>query len=290
MIVKPETLIGWHRNGFRLFWKWKSKVGRPRLPKNIRQLIAEMAAENSTWGEDRIADELALKLGIYVSPRTVRAYWPEEPLGSGRRSTRPQHWRSFIRNHAQAIVACDCLVAVTARFQLLYILVVLEIGSRRILHFNVTAQPNAVWTMQQLREAIPSDHTYRFLIHDLDCIFSAPLDQQVGAMGIRVLRTPVRAPKANAYCERLVGTIRRECLDFLIPFNERHLRRLLREWVAHYNHARPHSALGPGIPAGGDRFFPPNGRGHELPGEVRINKKRVLGGLHHEYSLEKLAS
>jgi putative transposase len=114
VVVKPETLIAWHRKGFRLFWKWKSKGGRPRLPRNIRRLIAEMAAENPTWGEERLADELALKLGIYVSPRTVRAYWPEEPLRSGPRSTRPQHWRTFVRNHARAIVACDFLVVVTA--------------------------------------------------------------------------------------------------------------------------------------------------------------------------------
>jgi putative transposase len=132
------------------------------------------------------------------SPRTVRAYWPEDPFGDGKRSTRPQHWRTFVRNHAQAIVACDFLVAVTARFQLLYILVVMEIGSRRIIHCNVTAHPSALWTMQQLREAIPSDHQYRFLIHDRDSIFSAALDRQVGALGLRLLRTPVRAPKANA--------------------------------------------------------------------------------------------
>jgi putative transposase len=146
------------------------------------------------------------------------------------------------------------------------------------------------WTMQQLREAVPSDHHYRFLIHDRDSIFSADLDRHVSALGLRVLRTPVRAPKANAYCERLVGTIRRECLDYLIPFNERHLRNLLREWVAHYNQARPHSALGPGMPEGSDWFFSPNGRGHVLPDGARIQKKTILGGLHHEYNLKKLAS
>jgi transposase InsO family protein len=290
VVVKPETLIAWHRKGFRLFWKWKSKGGRPRLPRNIRRLVAEMAAENPTWGEERVADELALKLGIYVSPRTVRAYWPEEPLRYGPRSTRPQHWRTFVRNHARAIVACDFLVVVTARFQLLYVLVVMEIGSRRIVHCNVTPHPTAIWTMQQLREAIPSDHEYRFLIHDRDSIFSVALDRQVGALGWRVLRTPVRAPKANAYCERLVGTIRRECLDYLIPFSERHLRALLCEWVCHYNQARPHSALGPGIPNGGDRFFEGMGSGHALPDGARIDKKAVLGGLHHEYGLERLAS
>ena len=290
VIVKPETLIGWHRKGFRLFWKWKSKGGRPRLPRKIRQLIAEMASENPTWGEERIANELALKLGIYVSPRTVRAYWPEGPSESRLRSTRPQHWRTFVRNHAQAIVACDFLVAVTARFRLLYVLVVMEIGSRRIIGCNVTAHPSALWTMQQLREAISSDHPYRFLIHDRDSIFSSAFDRQVSAFGLRVLRTPVRAPQANAYCERLVGTIRRECLDYLIPLNERHLRKMLREWVRHYNQARPHSALGPGIPEGGDAFFDAEGSRHVLPLGARTSKRAVLGGLHHEYRLERLAS
>jgi transposase InsO family protein len=141
-----------------------------------------------------------------------------------------------------------------------------------------------------VEETIPSDHGYRFLIHDRDSIFSTTLDRQVGALGLRVLRTPVRAPKANAYCERLVGTVRRECLDYLIPFSERHLRTLLREWVKHYNEARPHAALGPGIPDSDDWFFDANGRGHVLPDGVRIRKKAVLGGLHHEYRLERLAS
>jgi putative transposase len=198
VIVKPETLIGWHRKGFRLFWKWKSRGGRPRLPRDIRRLIAEMASENQTWGEERIANELALKLGIYVSPRTVRAYWPEEPLGSGRRSTHPQHWCSFVRNHARAIVACDFLVAVTARFQLVFVLVVMEIGSRKIVHCNVTAHPNAVWTMQQFREAIPSDHRYRFLIHDRDSIFSTVLDQQVEALGLRCCEPRFVPPRPMA--------------------------------------------------------------------------------------------
>jgi transposase InsO family protein len=188
------------------------------------------------------------------------------------------------------MVACDFMVAVTARFQLLYILVVMEIGSRRIIHCNVTALPSALWTMQQLREAIPSDHQYRFLVHDRDSIFSAALDRQAAALGVRILRTPVCAPKANAYCERLVGTIRRECLDYLIPLNERHLRNLLREWASHYNQARPHSALGPGIPDGGSSFFDTTGSRHALPHGVHVSKTAVLGGLHHEYRLERLAS
>jgi transposase InsO family protein len=130
-----------------------------------------------------------------------------------------QHWKTFVRNHAQAIVACDFLVAITAGFRVLHILVAMEVGRRRILHFDVTAHPTAEWTLQQFREAIPDDHSYRFLIHDRDSIFSAEVDRILAASGLRVLRTPVRAPKANAYCERLIGTIRRECLDFVIPFN-----------------------------------------------------------------------
>jgi len=236
VIVKPETLIGWHRKGFQLFWKWKSQAGRPRIPENIRKLIVQMAQENPTWGQARVSAELSVKLGIYVSPRTVRAYWPPEPERRGRRRTSSQNWRTFVRNHAQSIVACDFLVVVTARFRTLYVFLLMEVGTRRIVHCNVTAHPTAAWAFQQLREAIPSDHSYRFLIHDRHSIFSAEVDQQLKAFGLRVLRTPVRAPKANAYCERLVGSVRRECLDFMIPLGEKHLRRILSEWVTHYKY------------------------------------------------------
>ena len=175
-----------------------------------------MVRENITWGEERVADELSLKLGILVSPRTVGKYWPKQLGGDGRTRTSSQHWKTFVKNHAQGIVACDFLVAVTARFRVLYVFVMMEIGSRRVLHYNVTAHPTAEWTLQQLREAIPSDHPYQFLIHDRDSIFSAVLDEELkSSFGLRVLRTPVRAPKANAYCERLIGTVRRECLDFM---------------------------------------------------------------------------
>src|SRR6266853_76685 len=161
VIVKPETMIGWQRKGFQLFWKWKSLAGRPRIPENIRKLIVQMAQENPTWGQARVAAELSVKLGIYVSPRTVRAYWPPEPERRGRRRTSSQNWRTFVRNHAQSIVACDFLVVVTARFRTLYVFLLMEVGTRRIVHCNVTAHPTAAWTLQQLREAIPSDHSYR---------------------------------------------------------------------------------------------------------------------------------
>jgi putative transposase len=228
MIVKPETLIGWHREGFKLWWRWKSRLGRPRIPEDLRRLIVRMVRENPTWGEERVAAELSVKLGIRVSPRTVRAYWPQDADPKGRRRSSSRHWRSFVRNHARAMVAADFLVAITAGFRVLYVLVVMEIGSRRILHCTVTAHPTAAWTLQQFREAVPSDHNYRFLIHDRDSIFSTEVDAELQAFGLKVLRTPVHAPKANAYCERLMGTIRRECLDYVIPLSEKHLRRILR--------------------------------------------------------------
>jgi putative transposase len=289
VVVKPETFIGWHRRAFQLFWRWKSRGGRPRLPKHVRALIAEMVRENPTWGEARVASELALKLGVRVSPRTVRAYWPEDL--SPNRGPSSQRWMTFVRNHAKAIVACDFVVAVTLHFRILYVLVVMEVGTRKLLHVNATRHPTSSWTLQQLREAIPSDHAYRWLVHDRSGIFSEDLDRSIEALGIEVLKTPPRAPKANAYCERLIGSLRRECLDWFIPLNERHLRMLAREWTAHYNHGRPHKSLGPGIPA------PPPGlpvKGqiprHEVPEGYVIKKKSILGGLHHEYRLEKVAA
>jgi transposase InsO family protein len=181
------------------------------------------------------------------------------------------------------------MVAVTARFRVIYIFVVMEIGSRRILHCNVTARPTDQWTIQQLRDAIPSDHEYRFLIHDRHATFSSELDAAVAALGLQVLKTPIRTPQANAYCERLIGTMRRECLDFMIPLNERHLRSIVREWVSHYNRGRPHSRLGPGIPD--LRSAPPHRtHRHRFEKAERVTSTPVLGGLHHEYALERSAA
>jgi transposase InsO family protein len=176
-----------------------------------------MARDNPTWGQERIANELLLKLGLRVSPRTMRKYMPKR-LNHGRGTRVPsQRWLTFVRNHARAIVACDFCVVVTATFRVLYVFVVIEHASRRLLHINVTAHPTAEWTLQQLREAIPSDHDYRFLTHDRDSIFSKQLDQRMRNLGLRMLKTPPRVPRANAICERVLGTLRRECLDFLIP-------------------------------------------------------------------------
>jgi len=288
VIVKPETLIGWHRRLFKMFWKMKSRPGRPKLPRNIRQLIARMVEENPTWGQGRVADELALKLGILVSPRTVGAYWPNQPHSRGPSS---QRWSSFVRNHTRSLLACDFLVVVTVGFRQLYVFVLMEIGTRRIVHCTVTAHPTAAWTLQQFREALPGEHGHRFVIHDRDSIFSASLDEELkSSFGLRVLRTPVRAPKANAYCERLIGTMRREFLDFVIPLGERHLRSLLKEWVAHYNQSRPHSGLGPGIPEPSNLLPLPSSGRHTLPEGLRVLARPVLGGLHHEYRLEKVAA
>jgi putative transposase len=287
--VKADTLMRWHRKAFRLFWRWKSKPsGRPRGPKDLRQLIRQMAAESVTWGEERIANELMLKLGIRVSPRTVGKYLKQGPH---RREPDPkQRWLAFVRNHANVIVACDFFTVVTATFRTVYVFVILEVATRRIIHQNVTAYPTAEWTLQQFREALPGGHWYRYLIHDRDSIFSQQLDRSVKEMGVTVLRTPVRAPKANSICERFGGTLRRECLDFVIPLNERHLKMTVTKWGIHYNRGRPHSSLGPGIPEPTQDSVPVSDHRHKLPAGYRVAKQSVLGGLHHEYRLVKEAA
>jgi putative transposase len=207
-VVTPRTFIGWHRRGFRFYWRRKYQSGRPPIPLDLQLLIRTMAWENPSWGEERAADELLLKLGLRVSPRPVRKYLPKVPSGAGK-PRRDQRWSTFLRNHAPAIIACDFCVVVTATFRLLYVLVVMEHASRRIIHLNLTAHPTAAWTLQQLREAIPSDHTYRFILHDRDAIFSAGCDASIAHLGIEIIKTPVRSPQANALCERLIGTLRR---------------------------------------------------------------------------------
>jgi putative transposase len=180
------------------------------IPVELQQLIRKIARENVTWGEERIANELLLKLGLRVSSRTIRKYLPWLPLPRGRGPSGDQRWATFIRNHAQGIVACDFCVAVTATFRLLYVFVLMEHASRRLIHINATAHPTAAWTLQQLREALPFDHGYRFIIHDHDAIFSAALDTGLDSLGITVITTPMRRPQGNALCERPIGTLRRE--------------------------------------------------------------------------------
>ena len=284
VVVQPATMIRWHRAGWRLFWRLKCRPGRPPIPKELRALIRRMARENVLWGEERIANELLLKLGVRISPRTVRKYLPKRPPGRPRGDLR---WSTFLKNHARAILACDFFVAVTATFRLLYVFVVIEHGTRRLAHVNVTPHPSAAWTLQQLREVIGDTDDHKYLIHDRDTIFARHLDDSIRALGVEVLRSPISSPKANAICERVIGTIRRECLDWMIPMSEAHLRSILREWVVHYNGGRPHSALGPGVPG------PPAGSARTSKAEPRrrwtsgalVRAKSVLGGLHHEYSL-----
>jgi len=289
-IVQPTTFIRWHRQRFCLFWRWESRPGRPSIPVDLQILIRCMARENPTWGQERIANELRLKLGLRVSPCTIRKYLPKRlNPGRGKRVT-TQRWQTFVRNHAQVIVACDFCVVVTATFRLLYVFVLMEHATRRILHVNVTTHPTSPWTLQQLRAAIPADHAYRFLLHDRDSIFSAQLDRSIQDLGLRVLKTPPQSPQANALCERLLGTLRRECLDYLIPLSENHLRRILTLWVPHYNAGRPHMSLGPGIPQPPPHLpVPVLVHRHRLPEHLRVVTRPILGGLHHEYQLAKVA-
>jgi transposase InsO family protein len=249
-----------------------------------------MARDNVTWGEERIANELFVKLGIRVSPRTVRKHMPPKDDKGPCRVHPSQCWATFVRNHAKAIVAADFFTVVTVQFHFLYVFVIMELGTRKILHLNVTEYPTAEWSLQQFRESIPCDHPYRFVILDRDSKFSEELRKSVQRMGVRVLRTPRRAPQANCFCERLIGTIRRECLDFLIPLSENHLRKLLREWGDYFNRARPHSSLGPNVPEPTTDFpIEPARHRHRIPSGFRVVSEPILGGLHHDYRLARAA-
>jgi transposase InsO family protein len=191
-----------------------------------------------------------------------------------------------LRSHAATLLACDFFVTVTAAFRVLYVFIVIEHGTRRLLHVNVTAHPSADWTLQQLREAVGDTDQHQYLIHDRDQIFAKHLDDSIRALGISVLRSPFGSPKANAICERVIGTIRRECLNWMIPLTASHLRSILLEWMTHYNRGHPHSALGPGVPDPPEKSnlaAGPRAR-HRMPAGVLVRAKPVLGGLHHEYS------
>jgi putative transposase len=194
VVVRPETMIRWHRAGWKLFWGLKSRPGRPPIPRQIQDLIRRMANENPAWGEQRIANEFLVKLGIRLSPRTVSKYLSRRPPGRPRGDLR---WSTFLRLHAQGIIACDFLVTVTATFRFLYVFVVIEHRSRRPIHCNVTAHPTSARTLQQLREAVGFDERYEYLLHDRDCIFAKHLDELIGRLGVKVLKSPPRSPMAN---------------------------------------------------------------------------------------------
>jgi putative transposase len=274
LIVKPETVLRWHQRGFKLFWKRKSRTTArpPKLPATTITLIKEMAMTNRLWGADRIRGEL-LKLEINVAKRTIQRYIrqarPSRPQG--------QTWATFLRNHAPDIWACDFLQVYDLFFQPLFAFVITEHGSRRIVHIGVTRSPNDAWVAQQLREATPFGAAPTYLIRDNDAKYGAPFDAVAVGTGIKVLRTPIKAPRANAICERLLGSVRRECLDHIVILSEAHLRRVLTEYQTYFNGARPHQGIGQQVPAS------PPATAQAGTHNSKILAVPVLGGLHHEY-------
>ena len=267
VIVKPETVIAWHRRGFRLWWAWKSRrIGRPTVAADVRTLIRTMAQANPLWGAPRIHGEL-LKLGLEVSQATVAKYM-------GRRRQPPsQTWRTFLWNHTGQIVAADFFVVPTATYRLLFVLVLLAHGRRRIRHIAVTAHPTAAWTAQQLREAFPWDQAPRYLIHDRDHAFDG-LEATATAMGIEDVLTAPHAPWQNAFVERFIGSARRECFDHVIVFNEAGLQRLMNRYCSYHERSRTHLSMDKDTPI--PRPVTP-------PGDGAVVAIPEVGGLHHRY-------
>ncbi|MGO8930347.1 MAG: integrase core domain-containing protein [Limisphaerales bacterium] len=225
MIFQPETVIGWQRAGLRIFWRWKSRhrMGRPGKDRELIQLIRRMWSVNPTWGSPRIRDELA-KLGLRASTATIRKYRPKSRRGPS------QSWRTFLQNHAGAIAALDFFVVPTATFRLLYVLIVITHQRRRIVHFNLTKTPTAPWTAQQVINAFPYDTAPQYLLRDRDSIYGSAFVQRVEGLGIEQKLISPRSPWQSPYVERLIGSIRRECLDRVIVLNERQLGQILRSY------------------------------------------------------------
>lgn len=270
VIVQPETVLRWHRQGFKLFWRWKprGKPGRPGIDPELRRWIRRLSKENPNWGVPRIKSELAL-LGYDVAESTVARYIVRHPKPPS------QTWRTFLKNHAADIVACDFFTAYTVTFRIYYVFVMLRHSDRRILHFNVTQNPTTTWTMQQVREAFSFNSFPRYLLHDNGSMFSREFRETLKSLGIESVKTAYRSPWQNPYCERVQGTLRRECLDHLIILNERHLQRVLSEFIeGFYNTARPHLSLHRNSPISRKTDPPSNGR---------ITSTPILGGLHHRY-------
>jgi transposase InsO family protein len=265
-VVSPETVIRWHRAGFRAYWRLRSRPrgGRPKTPLEIRQLIRDMSIANPIWGAPRIHGEL-LKLGIDVGQTTVAKYMA--------RHRRPpsQGWRTFLRNHADGIASMDLFVVPTASFRLLYGLLILQHGRRQIMWLGATAHPTAEWITRQLMEAYGWKAAPQYVVRDRDAVYGDIFIRRLRAMGIRDQPTAARSPWQNGYAERLIGSIRRECLDYVVVFGERHLRHLLKSYQRYYNEARTHLSL---------RKDAPVSRGIQAVG--RILCLPILGGLHHQ--------
>jgi transposase InsO family protein len=269
MIFRPETVIAWQRAGFRMYWSWKSRHrrGRPGKDAELVELIRRMWVANPTWGSPRIRDELA-KLGLQAPTATIRKYRPKS------RCRPSQGWRTFLRNHAGAIAAMDFFVVPTVTYRLLYKLVVLTHERRKVVHFNVTEAPTAEWTALQIINAFPYDTAPKYLLRDRDFIYGTAFCRRVEGMGIRQKRIAPRSPWQSPYVERLIGSIRRECLDRMIVFHERQLYRTLKSYLEYYHHLRPHRSLDHDSPVPRPVQSPDSGKVIELP---------LVGGLHHHY-------
>jgi transposase InsO family protein len=266
-IVQPETVIRWHRTGFRLYWRWKSRArgGRPKIPGEIRRLIREMSLANRLWGAPRIHGEL-LKLGIEVAQSTVAKYMARSGRG------RSQTWKTFLHNHVAGIGAMDFLIVPTVGLRLLFVLVILRHQRRRLISLTVTAHPTAEWIARQVTEAFPWDEAPDYLIRDRDASYGQVVAKRLAAMGIRDHPTAPRSPWQNGHAERLIGSIRRECLDHIVIFGEAHLRRILAAYTGYYNGVRTHLSL--------DKDAPSHRPIRRLG---QLAAQPVLGGLHHQY-------
>ncbi len=266
-VVRPDTVIRWHRAGFRAYWRWKSRPrdGRPKTPHEIRQLIRDLSIANPLWGAPRIHGEL-LKLGIAVGQTSVAKYMakPRRPPSPG--------WRTFLRNHADGIASMDLFVVPTIAFRLLYGLLILQHGRRQILWLGVTAHPTAEWIARQLTESYGWTEAPRYIVRDRDAVYGDIIIRRLQAMGIRDRPTAARSPWQNGYAERLIGSIRRDCLDHVVVFSEQHLRHLLKSDQRYYNEARTHLSLSKDAPVS---------RTVQTVGSIVA--KPLLGGLHHQY-------
>jgi len=270
VLVKPATLIQWHRKGFRLYWRWRSgshSIGRPKARFEIRVLIRHMSMANPLWGAPRIHGEL-LKLGIEVSQATVGRCMPWRP------NVPSPTWRAFLQNHMHDIAAVDMFVVATAAFRFLYAIVVLGHDRRKIIHFDITAHPTQAWLSRQMTEAFPWDTAPRYLLRDRDASYGQGFRDRVQAMGIKEVVTAPRSPWQNAYVERIIGSIRRECLNYVVIVNERHLRRVLSSYVQYYHRTRTHLSL--------DKDCPDTRPAHR-PTAGKIIASPEVGGLHHRY-------